>query len=126
MRKPSTTPTEQELAILKIIWDLGTATVREVYEALRQEKKVAYTTVMTMVKVLEEKHYVRQKRQEGRAYVYEATKPKSSVVSQMVEDFVGRVFDGSAQPLVVGLIKDRKLSEEELREISRLIEESEE
>ncbi len=124
-RKKSSTLTERELAIMKIVWELGTATVREIYEALRgRQEMVAYTTVMTMMNILEEKSYLKKTR-ESRAYVYEPAQPRSEVISGMVQEFVDRVFNGSARPLVLNLLEERKLSERELREISRMIQEEE-
>ena len=111
-----------ELEVMKLVWELGACTVRQVYEALRERKKVAYTTVMTMMKILEEKKYLK-KRQEGRAYVYQPTRPKREVISGMVQEFIDRVFNGAVEPLVLSLVRDKKLSEEELSELARLIEE---
>jgi BlaI family transcriptional regulator, penicillinase repressor len=123
MRTKSRTLTEQELEIMNVVWELGPATVREVYEQLLKRRKIAYTTVMTMMNILEEKKHLKKQAQE-RAYIYEATQPKSRVLQALVQDFVTRVFNGSAQPLLVQLVKDRKLSKKELREILRKIEES--
>jgi BlaI family penicillinase repressor len=123
MRTRSRTLTEQELEIMKIVWEQKTSTVRDVYEALLRRRKIAYTTVMTMMNILEEKKHLRKKSGE-RAFVYETTRPKAQVIRGMVQEFVNRVFNGSAEPLLVQLVKDRKLSEKELREILRTIEES--
>jgi BlaI family penicillinase repressor len=115
--------TEQELEIMKVVWERKASTVREVYEVLRERKTVAYTTVMTMMNILESKGHL-VKRPEGRAFVYEPSQARTQVVSGMVQDFVDRVFDGAAQPLILSLIKERKLSKRDLEEISRLIEET--
>ena len=121
--KPKTrTLTEQELEIMKVVWELKTATVRDVYEALRERKGVAYTTVMTMMNILESKGHL-VKRPEGRAYVYEPSQAQTQVISGMVQEFVDRVFDGAARPLVLGLLQERKLSRKDLEEISRLVDE---
>jgi predicted transcriptional regulator len=124
MRPKSRTLTEQELEIMKVVWELRTATVRDVYETLLRRRKIAYTTVMTMMNILEEKGYLR-KRAEEKAYVYRPSRSKARVVKAMVEDFVQRVFNGSAEPLLVHLIKDRRLSRKDLEKIARRIEESE-
>jgi len=79
---------------------------------------------MTMMNILEEKGHLTRHKQ-GRAYRYEPVQPKSQVISGMVDDFVGKVFEGSARPLVLGLVKERKLSEGDLEEIARMIRESE-
>jgi predicted transcriptional regulator len=119
MRRPSTTLTEQELEIMQIVWERESTTVRDVYEALLARRKVAYTTVMTMMKILEQKKYLK-KTQAERAYVYRPTQPKGQVIGAMVKEFVNRVFNGSAQPLLVHLVEDNKLSREELEEIAHL------
>jgi BlaI family penicillinase repressor len=117
--------TEQELEIMKVVWDRKTATVRDVYEALRERRTVAYTTVMTMMNILETKGHL-VKRPEGRAYVYEPSQERTEVVGGMLQDFVDRVFDGAARPLVLSLIRERKLSKEDLEAVSRMIEETQE
>jgi BlaI family transcriptional regulator, penicillinase repressor len=121
MRPRSTTLTDQELEIMKIVWQLERATVRDVYEALLERRKIAYTTVMTMMKILEQKQYLK-KTLEDRAYLYCPTRPKNQVIRGMVREFVDRVFNGSAQPLLLHLVEDRRLTEKELREIERLME----
>jgi BlaI family penicillinase repressor len=120
MRSKSPTLTEQELEIMKIVWAREVSTVRDVYETLLERRKIAYTTVMTMMKILEQKKYLR-KTQEDRAYVYRPAKPKNQVIKSMVREFVNRVFNGSAEPLLVHLIEDQKLSKKELEEIARMI-----
>jgi predicted transcriptional regulator len=124
MRPRSRTLTGQELEIMKIVWRLQSATVRDVYEALREHRKIAYTTVMTMMNILEEKKYLK-KQAEDRAYVYQATRPRSDVIKAMVREFVDRVFNGSAEPLLVHLLKDRRLSQKDLEKITRAIREGE-
>ena len=116
--------TDAELEIMHVVWELDNATVREVHERLNQRRTLAYTTVMTMMNILEEKGHLTRSKQ-GRAYRYEPVRPKSQVISGMVDDFVGKVFEGSARPLVLGLVEERKLSEKDLEEIARLIKEVE-
>ena len=123
MRPKSRILTEQELEIMKVVWELQTATVRDVYEELLKRRKIAYTTVMTMMNILEEKKYLK-KQAKDRAYVYQATRPRSEVIKGMVREFVDRVFNGSAEPLLVQLVKDRHLSPQDLEKIARAIKES--
>jgi BlaI family penicillinase repressor len=124
MKKSEQKLTDAELEIMHVVWELDGGTVREVHEILNQQRPLAYTTVMTMMSILEEKgHLTRQK--EGRAYRYQPVRPKSQVISGMVDDFVGRVFEGSATPLVVSLVKDKKISKKDLDEIARMIRETE-
>jgi len=101
-------------------------TVRQVHEVLAENRQVAYTTVMTIMNILEDKEYLRRSSKEGRAYVYEPVKPKTEVIAVMVDDFVGRVLDGSARSLVAGLVQRKKLSQRDLDEIARIIEEADE
>lgn len=123
-RQKSRRLTDLELEIMHVVWELERGTVRQVHEVLGERRKIAYTTVMTMMNILEEKEYLKRSKQ-GRAYVYEPVRPKAEVLSSMVDDFVSRVFEGSAKPLVLGLLKDRKLSRRELEEIGRMIDETE-
>src|SRR6202161_2015755 len=120
MRPKSPTLTEQELEIMKIVCAREVASVRDVYETLLERRKIAYTTVMTMMKILEQKKYLR-KTQEDRAYVYRPAKPKNLVIKGMVREFVNRVFNGSAEPLLVHLIEDRRLTNKDLDELARMI-----
>ena len=125
MRPKTSTLTERELGIMKIVWGMELATVRQVYEALRESgEKAAYTTVMTMMKILEEKGHLHRTLQ-GRAYVYAPVRPRTEVISGMVQEFVDRVFNGSARPLVQNLIEDRRLTEEEIAEITRAVRDGE-
>jgi len=125
VRPPHPTLTPQELAIMKVIWRLDKATVRDVYETLREKRTIAYTTVMTMMKILEDKGYLRKSRVE-RAYVYKPAKPRQQVVRAMVQDFVDRVFDGASSALLLHLTRDRTISKGERQEIRRIIDEMEE
>jgi predicted transcriptional regulator len=120
MRTKSRTLTEQELEIMKVVWELQTATVRDVYEELLRRRKIAYTTVMTMMNILEEKGYLK-KRAEEKAHVYRPAQARAKVIRAMVQEFVQRVFNGSEQPLLVQLVKDRQLSQKDLDEIARQI-----
>ncbi len=104
---------------MKVVWERESVTVRDVYETLLERRKVAYTTVMTMLKILEQKGYL-EKTQGERAYVYEAKQPKRQVIGAMVREFVNRVFNGSAEPLLVHLVEEHNLSRAELEEIARL------
>jgi predicted transcriptional regulator len=125
MRPAHPTLTPQELAIMKVIWRLEKATVRDVCEALREKRDIAYTTVMTMMKILEDKGYLKKIRVD-RAYEYRPAKPRHQVVGAMVRDFLDRVFDGAAAPLLVHLAKDRRLSKGDREMIRRLTEEIDE
>jgi BlaI family transcriptional regulator, penicillinase repressor len=109
---------------MKVVWERESATVRDVYEALLEHRKVAYTTVMTMMKILEQKQYLKKKLLD-RAYVYRPAQPKKQVIGDMVREFVNRVFNGSAEPLLVHLVQEHDLSPDDLDEIARLRKEPE-
>lgn len=107
---------------MKIIWQRGSGTVRDVYETLLERRKVAYTTVMTMMNILEQKGHLK-KAQSDKAYVYAPARPKRQVIGGMVREFIERVFNGSAEPLVVHLLEDQHFSENEIREIEKVLKE---
>jgi BlaI family transcriptional regulator, penicillinase repressor len=125
MRTPTPTLTPQELAIMKVVWALETATVRDVYERLRARRDVAYTTILTMMKILEQKGYVKKERVE-RAFVYRAARPRQLVLGGMVREFVDRVFDGASRPMLLHLVRQTKLSEKERKALLKAIEEVDE
>lgn len=110
---------------MKVIWRLERVTVRDVYEALRAERTIAYTTVMTMIRILEEKGYL-TKSSSDRAFVYTPAKPRQQVMGAMVRDFVDRVFDGAPDSLLLHLAKDNKLTPKQRRIVQKLVDEIEE
>ena len=112
--------TDQELEIMKIVWQHGSATVRNVYEELLKTRKIAYTTVMTMMGILEQKGRL-AKTSRDRAYVYSPTETQGEVVGNMVREFVKRVFDGSAKPLLMHLLENKEIKPVELDEIRQLM-----
>jgi len=114
--------TDQELEIMKIVWQRGSATVREVYEEMLRRRKIAYTTVMTMMGILEQKGRLK-KTEDGRAFVYTPTEPQTKVVGSMVQEFVRRVFNGSAQPLLVHLVENLDADDDQIDEIRKLLRE---
>jgi predicted transcriptional regulator len=113
-------PTGLELELLKVIWQRGRATVREVHRDLLAKREIAYTTVLTMMGVLERKGHL-TKKAGPRAYVYVPAQPREKVVEGMIDEFVERVFNGSAKPLLVHLVEDRNIPLEDLDEIEKLV-----
>lgn len=109
---------------MKLVWQREGATVRDIYEALLDRRKIAYTTVMTMMKILETKGYLKKRRRD-RAFIYRAAQPKNQVIGGMLREFIDRVFNGSAEPLLVHLVKGRHIREKDLQTIVRMIEEIE-
>ncbi len=104
---------------MKLVWELESATVRDIYEALLRKRKVAYTTVMTMMQILERKKYLKRTKAD-RAWLYRPAQPEGKVIAGMVREFVNRVFNGSAEPLLVHLVEEHKLSREDIEEITRM------
>ena len=122
MRTPHPTLTPQELAIMKIVWRKDETTVRDVHDALNEKRPVAYTTVMTMMRILEQKGYLTKATHE-RAHVYRPAKPRQQVIGGMVRDFLDRVFDGASDALLVHLAKDNKLTARQKKIVRQLLDE---
>ena len=122
MKAAKSVPTDQELEILKVIWRLGPSTVREVYHELAKHRKIAYTTVLTMMGILERKGHLKKTAGE-RAYLYRTAKPQAQVTAGMVQEFIHRVFNGATKPLLVHLVEDKGISAEELAELEALVQE---
>ena len=110
---------------MKVVWRLDKATVRDVYEALRDRRPVAYTTVMTMMRILEDKGYLK-KTLVDRAHVYRPAQRRQQVVGAMLRDFLDRVFDGAPDALLLHLAKDNQLTDKQRRIVKQLIEEIDE
>lgn len=124
MRKSLTPLGESEMEILHHVWELGEATVAEVKERILKERKVAYTTVMTIMKNLNDKGYLKY-RKDGNTYVYSARKKPEEVQSNLVSGMIDKVFKGSTSALVQTLVKGENLSEEELKELRSMIDDME-
>ena len=112
---------QQELQIMKVIWDRGPVTVRDVYETLLTRRHIAYTTVMTMMNILEQKGYLKKSAGADRAFVYEPARSRKAVMRAIVNEFIDRVFGGSANPLMVHLIEDQHLTEKDLADLRKAI-----
>ncbi len=124
MRPKNDTLSGPQLDIMKVVWRLGEATVRDVYEDLRTQRAIAYTTVMTTMKTMETRGHLK-KRTEGRAFVYTASAAENRMIRNIVGDFIDRVFNGSAEPLLVHLVEEKRLSEKDLEKIKKMIQEKE-
>jgi predicted transcriptional regulator len=121
-RKKSPNLTEAELRLMDVLWDKGAATVGEVAEALPKELDLAYNTVLTTLRILEEKGYVEHvKAKEGRAFVYTAIVGRDEASRSAVRYLVSRFFRNSPELLVLNLLKDEELTERELNQIRNLL-----
>jgi predicted transcriptional regulator len=116
MASRNISPTPRELEILAILWEMEEATVRDVYERMRQRERIAQNTVQTFLRAMEEKGLVRH-REEGRAFVYRPTYSRE----RSVANFVDRIFGGAADQLVVSLLRAKKLSQTEIDAIEEMI-----
>lgn len=123
-RRPQETPTEGELEILKVLWDRGPSTGRDVLGVLNAQRKRAYTSVMSLLNIMADKGQVIRKPH-GRAFVYSAKRPREKTLGRMVSSLLGRAFEGSASSLVSQLLDQSKPQPEELDKIRKAIEEYE-
>ena len=117
-------PTDLELEILKVLWDEGPSTVREVREALSRGRRVGYTTVLKMLQIMAGKGLVVCDRSQ-RAHIYGPRESRARVVGRLAGDLLDRVFDGSTSQLVLHALEHKKAKPEELAEIRRLLDEIE-
>jgi BlaI family transcriptional regulator, penicillinase repressor len=123
-RPKSLSLTEAELRLMDVIWDKGRATVAEVAEALPRELDLAYNTVLTTLRILENKGYLKHsKSKEGRAFIYRPVVSREHASRSAVRHLLRRFFGNSAEALVLNLLEDEKLSEEELTRVRELLKE---
>ena len=120
MTKPPR-PTDAELAILRILWERGACTVRQVHDALSRERQVAYTTALKMLQIMTEKGLVRRDDSD-RTHIYQSRLTEEQTQRQLVRDLVDRAFGGSASKLVLQALASKRATAEELVEIRKLIE----
>jgi len=113
-------PTDAELEILRVLWDRGPSTVREVHETLSREKETGYTTVLKILQIMKEKGLV-TRDEARRTHVYAARLREEETQGQLVRDLVDRAFGGSARKLVMRALSSREVSPEELAAIRRLL-----
>jgi BlaI family transcriptional regulator, penicillinase repressor len=114
-------PTDAELAILRILWDRGASTVRQVHEILSRERPSAYTTALKMLQIMTEKGLVRRDDRD-RTHIYQSKLTEEQTQRQLVRDLVDRAFAGSASKLVLQALATKRATPDELVEIRKLIE----
>ena len=123
--RKSETLTEAELRLMEVLWEKGSATVAEVAEALPKKPGLAYNTVLTTLRILEDKGYLRHtKPKDGRAFLYTPVVSREQASQSALRHLLGRFFGNSAETLVLNLLEDEKLSEDERKRIRRLLKES--
>ena len=115
-------PTNAELEILTVLWSIGPATVREVYEVISRRRPGQYSTVLKFMQIMAEKGLVRRDEKQ-RAHIYEAARPREWTQQQLAGDLMERAFSGSAKALLMGALSARKATKAELAELRRLLDE---
>ena len=123
-RKKTPTLTEAELRLMSIVWEMGEATVNDVMAALPQDKPLAYNTVLTTMRILEQKGYLRRAK-EGRAHIYRPSVSRDQAQRQVVRHMVRSFFNNSPELLLLNVLENEKLSPEELARLKKMIESDE-
>ena len=109
-------------AVIEVVWELGEASVHQVRDRLRRRKDLAYTTVLTAMQKLEKAGWLRH-RTEGKVYIYEPTRTRDEAGAKSVRKLLDRIFDGNALLMFQHLMRQDKLSDAELQELRRMIDE---
>ncbi len=115
---------EAELDILKVLWEHGPGTVREINGLLRQGRRWAYTTVLTLLQRLEAKGYVASDKSE-QAHVFRAGVSRARLLRQRLKELANQLCEGAAAPLMLALVEGRRFTAEELEQFRRLLDELE-
>ena len=123
-RPASSRPTDAELAILRVLWERGPSTVRDVHEALKRSRDAGYTSVLKVMQIMHDKGLV-ARDEAKRSHVYRAAVPREHTQRQIVGDLLERVFGGSARGLVLQALSAKRASAKELAEIRKLLDEFE-
>ena len=113
-------PTEAELEILRVLWERGPATVREVHDAVAQAKPVTYTTVLKQMQVMQQKGLL-ERSERYRSHVYRPAQPQAQVQKRLAQSLLSRAFGGSAKGLLQSALAGRKVGAAEISEIRRLL-----
>ena len=114
-------PSDFELAILRVLWRRGSATVRQIHEDLLQERQQGYTTVLKTMQIMLEKGLL-ERDEAGKSHVYRAALAEADAQSGMLKDLLAKVFGGSTRKLVMAALKESPMSNEEEAEIKALLE----
>jgi predicted transcriptional regulator len=122
-RKKSVNLTDAELRLMEVVWDRGAVTVSDVVENLPEDVNLAYSTVLTTLRILETKGYITHKK-EGRAYLYRAVVEKEQARTSALTHLIRRFFDDSPELLMLNLIDRKKISAKELAKLRERIEEN--
>jgi predicted transcriptional regulator len=122
-RRRSPALTDAEARVMSVLWQRETATVADVVAALRKKRTVSYSTVQTMLRILEEKGYVSHEKV-ARAFIYRPRVDERQARRRALRHLVSRMFNGSPSLLVLNVLEDEQIEAEELRRLKKLIEEA--
>ena len=121
-RKPDPRLTPLELEVMKVLWEVGPATVQGVHERIQEVKPLAYNTVQTVLSILHRKGKVRRTLRD-RAYTYRPVVSRQKAATSALEDLVDRVFGGRPEEVVLSMVRSRQLTPQQLAELQRMVEE---
>jgi len=116
-------PTEAELAILRVLWERGPSTVRQVHDVLNRERPAAYTTSLKLLQIMTEKGLV-ERDERDRTHIYRARLSEGQTQRQLIRDLLDRAFDGSSTKLVLQALAARRATADELQEIRQVIDDA--
>ena len=119
-KPPAPRPTEAELAILRVLWERGPCTVRQVHDVLAPERESGYTTTLKFMQLMTEKGML-LREEDGRTHLYRAAYPEEATQQRLVADLLDRAFGGSSAKLVIQALAAKPASPEELREIRKIL-----
>ncbi|WP_243324231.1 BlaI/MecI/CopY family transcriptional regulator [Geothrix sp. SG200] len=120
MRHPLNRPTDVELSVLRTLWDLGPATVRQVHEVLGADRDLAYTAVLKMMQTMVDKGLL-LRDESGRSHIYRPAQAREHTLRHLVDDLLERAFGGRALDLMATTLSSRKLDSDEREEIAQLL-----
>jgi predicted transcriptional regulator len=122
--QPVIRPTDAELAILRVLWERGPSTVRQVFEVMSEEKELGYTTVLKMLQIMNEKGLV-QRDVTDRVHTFSTTQTQTQTQRNILDDLLDKAFGGSSLNLVMQALATRKASHEDLAEIRKMLDHAE-
>jgi predicted transcriptional regulator len=123
-RPKATGPTDGELAILRVLWDQGPSTVKQIHDVLRRKSGTGYTTTLKLLQIMTEKGSV-QRDESERTHVYRCKKSEQQVLRQLTRSLLNRAFKGSTHKLVMHALSTKKASPDEIAEIRKLLDDLE-
>ena len=124
MRKKTTRPTDAELEILRVLWEKGPCTVRQVFDTISQNRQTGYTTILKLMQIMAEKKLL-TRDESNRTHLYKAKSRQEQTQKQLVVDLISRAFGGSTNKLVMQALQSKKISPDEIEEIRTMLDQLE-